>query len=133
VRQPAEVVLRLGYDSHVLTVNIAELKNRLSAFLQKVRAGEELLIKDRNVPVAKIIPFRRQDSEFDEFELVASGQMNLPRKALDEKRFWSIGGSLRRTERLQKALDKAIEQERDDAGVLGRQFHTSNRRTGQRK
>ena len=30
------------------TVNIADLKNNLSAYLAKVQNGEELLVKDRN-------------------------------------------------------------------------------------
>jgi len=34
--------------------SISDLKNRLSAYLQKVRAGETILICDRNEPVARI-------------------------------------------------------------------------------
>ena len=33
---------------------ISELKNRLSAYLRKVRAGGSILILDRDVPVAKL-------------------------------------------------------------------------------
>ena len=35
------------------TVNIAELKNNLSAYLEQVKNGEELIVKDRNRPVPK--------------------------------------------------------------------------------
>lgn len=35
--------------------NISTLKNELSAILRKVRKGEEVIILDRNQPVAKII------------------------------------------------------------------------------
>jgi prevent-host-death family protein len=35
-------------------VTISELKNQLSAFLKKVRAGESVLILDRNRPVARL-------------------------------------------------------------------------------
>ena len=45
-----------GYNGHVGTVNIAELKDQLSSFLQRVRAGEEIIIRDRNLPIAKIVP-----------------------------------------------------------------------------
>lgn len=38
------------------TVNIAELKNNLSAYLEQVRNGEELIVKDRNRPVARPVP-----------------------------------------------------------------------------
>jgi len=34
--------------------SISDLKNRLSAYLQKVRAGETILVCDRNEPVARI-------------------------------------------------------------------------------
>jgi prevent-host-death family protein len=33
---------------------ISEIKNRLSAYLKKVRAGESILILDRNQPVARL-------------------------------------------------------------------------------
>lgn len=33
---------------------ISELKNRLSAYLQRVRAGETVLILDRDQPIARI-------------------------------------------------------------------------------
>ncbi len=35
---------------------IAELKARLSAYLKKVRAGEEVLITDRGYPIARLAP-----------------------------------------------------------------------------
>jgi prevent-host-death family protein len=40
------------------TVNIGELKNQLSCYLQYVKNGEEIVIRDRSVPVARILPFR---------------------------------------------------------------------------
>ena len=33
---------------------ISELKNRLSAYLRKVRAGETVLVLDRNRPIARL-------------------------------------------------------------------------------
>lgn len=36
--------------------NIAELKNHLSEFLSSVEQGEEIEIRKRNVPIAKVIP-----------------------------------------------------------------------------
>ena len=35
-------------------VSISELKNRLSAFLKKVRAGQTIVVFDRNQPVARL-------------------------------------------------------------------------------
>jgi antitoxin (DNA-binding transcriptional repressor) of toxin-antitoxin stability system len=39
------------------SANIGTLKNQLSAYLQFVRNGEEVIIRDRNVPIARILPF----------------------------------------------------------------------------
>lgn len=36
------------------TVTISQLKNQLSAYLNKVRAGETVLIPDRDQPVARL-------------------------------------------------------------------------------
>jgi prevent-host-death family protein len=35
-------------------VTISQLKNRLSAFLKKVRAGQTIVVFDRNQPVARL-------------------------------------------------------------------------------
>jgi prevent-host-death family protein len=40
------------------TATITEVKNGLSAFLDRVRAGESVLILDRGVPVARLEPVR---------------------------------------------------------------------------
>jgi prevent-host-death family protein len=38
------------------TATISEAKNRLSAYLRLVKRGEEVLILDRTVPVARLVP-----------------------------------------------------------------------------
>lgn len=38
------------------TVKIAELKNHLSEHLRSVEAGNEIIVTDRNRPIARIIP-----------------------------------------------------------------------------
>ena len=38
------------------TAAVAELKAHLSRYLSRVRAGEEILVTDRNVPVARLVP-----------------------------------------------------------------------------
>ena len=44
----------MGY---MRTVNVAELKNQLSKYLRFAKGGEEIVIRDRNLPVAKLVPF----------------------------------------------------------------------------
>src|SRR5262245_37193825 len=112
------------------TVNIAELKDQLSSFLHRVRAGEELVIRDRNLPIAKIVPLHGEDGDPEERSLVASGHMTLPTRQLDKKRFWSIGGRMNRSSKIAKAILKAIAADRKGyAGLLGHKRDHSHLRT----
>jgi len=40
-------------------VKIAELKSKLSEYLRSVRSGNEVVIKDRETPIARIIPYEK--------------------------------------------------------------------------
>jgi prevent-host-death family protein len=56
------------------SVNIAELKNRLSTYITYAKAGETILIRDRNTPVAQLVPIPVDDGLTDEERaLVADG------------------------------------------------------------
>lgn len=57
------------------SANIADLRNRLTQYLQEVRAGEEIIVRDRQRPIAKIVPFTVDDDDAEEAGLVASGLM----------------------------------------------------------
>jgi antitoxin (DNA-binding transcriptional repressor) of toxin-antitoxin stability system len=73
------------------TVNVAELKNRLSAYLQMVREGQEVIVKDRDCPVARISPYGADTLSEEERRLVASGAMKLPTKGpVNWKKFWQM-------------------------------------------
>jgi prevent-host-death family protein len=39
------------------TVGVAELKAKLSAFLRRVQRGEEIVVLDRDTPVARLAPY----------------------------------------------------------------------------
>ena len=43
----------------MIKVQIAQLKNGLSLYLRKVREGTEILITDREKPIARIVPLTR--------------------------------------------------------------------------
>ena len=62
------------------SVNIADLKNNLSRYLNEVRQGEEVLIRDRNLPIAKIVPLSTDDEEEELLALAAQGLIGLPGK-----------------------------------------------------
>jgi len=92
------------------SVNIAELKNRLSVYLNDVKAGEEILVRDRNQPVARIVPLTRSKDEDEELLALASqGKLRLGHGVLDES-FWSLPAPRVPA----AALRRAIEQERDE-------------------
>lgn len=70
------------------TVNIAELKSNLSAFLELVRNGEELIVKDRNRPIARLLPLESgEDLDAEEEILVGAGLMRLPLEPKSEEFF----------------------------------------------
>jgi prevent-host-death family protein len=72
------------------SVNIGDLKDNLSRYLNEVRRGSEVVVKDRNKPIAKIIPLTTNDDDESELlELIAEGAARGPRT--DEvmpKSFW---------------------------------------------
>lgn len=70
------------------TVNISDLKARLSAHIQVVRDGEEVLVCDRNQPVARIVPCHLEDRSEQERRLVARGVLTPPLKKRPASRSW---------------------------------------------
>ena len=94
------------------TVNVARLKNQLSLYLRYVRKGETLLIRDRNDPIAKIVPLELGSDENKELaSLVASGTLQAAE---------TPGGTpssfykLPRTRMVKKDLSAMICEERDE-------------------
>jgi prevent-host-death family protein len=65
------------------SVNVAELKNQLSKYLTFAKSGEQIVIRDRSLPVAKLVPFEAEDASEEELLLVAAGKMRLPERPLD--------------------------------------------------
>lgn len=60
------------------TVNISDLKAQLSSHIQFVREGEEVLVCDRNKPVARIVPVELEDLSEPEKRLIARGVLLPP-------------------------------------------------------
>jgi antitoxin (DNA-binding transcriptional repressor) of toxin-antitoxin stability system len=72
------------------TVNVARLKDHLSKYLGFAKSGEEVIIRDRNLPVAKLVPFSTEGADAQELKLVAAGKLRLPKMHLDIKRLIKI-------------------------------------------
>src|SRR5512132_3717954 len=92
----------------VKSVNIAELKNGLSVYLNEVKAGEEILVRDRNQPVARIVPLARSMDE-ELLALASQGKLRLGDGVVDES-FWAMPAPRVPA----AALRRAVEQERDE-------------------
>lgn len=73
----------------MIRVSISRLKDQLSAYLQKVRAGQTVVVTDRNRPVAQLIPIDRQEREDERIaHLVSQGIIRLPKgPRIDLKEF----------------------------------------------
>jgi prevent-host-death family protein len=70
------------------TVNIGELKAQLSAHIRRVRSGEEVLVCDRNEPVARIVPCQFKDYSDAEKRLIAQGALRPPLKRRRPSASW---------------------------------------------
>jgi antitoxin (DNA-binding transcriptional repressor) of toxin-antitoxin stability system len=68
------------------TANIAELRDRLTQYRREVRAGEEIIIRDRQRPIARIVPLT-VDDETDDAALIAAGLMRKAQRPLPAV-FW---------------------------------------------
>jgi prevent-host-death family protein len=73
------------HNVHMRSVNIAELRRGLAGYLKRVRRGEEVVVRDRDVPIARIVPLSAEDQDFAAQlrELAAQGLLRLPSKKLD--------------------------------------------------
>lgn len=78
--------------------NIADAKARLSELVERVTAGEEIEIKKRGEPVAKIVPLQRPKKRIDVDALrrLTAGQ----KKWVDSDGDGSFVAWLRRTDQL---------------------------------
>lgn len=94
------------------TVNIGTLKNQLSAYLKFVRNGEEVIVRDRNVPVARILPFTlplpaEGDYAAEAAYLIATGQMSAAREKMEWEAFWALPRPTVSDEAVKEAIDWA--------------------------
>lgn len=94
---------------YMKTVNVAELKNHLSAYLNEVRAGREIVVRDRRTPIARILPIAHGADDDEELRMLASqGKVRLGGEPLDEA-FWDLPAPRVRA----RVLKRVVELERD--------------------
>jgi prevent-host-death family protein len=90
------------------STNIADLRNRLTQYLQEVRAGEEIVVRDRKKPIARIVPFSVDEGDEDA-ALMAAGLMRKGTGTLPAS-FWRA----RRPAIPLKAVVAAVSADRDE-------------------
>jgi prevent-host-death family protein len=80
------IAISYGHNEAMLSVKIAELKNRLSHYLDHVRRGETILVQDRDRVIARIEPAGEADRPRSDDERLAelekSGVVRRARKRL---------------------------------------------------
>jgi prevent-host-death family protein len=92
------------------TAAVAQLKAQLSRYLSRVKAGEEILVTERNVPIARLVPVDAAVAERDGVRdlerqgLVRVGAGRLP------KDFWGLP----RPRDPRASVRKAVAQEREE-------------------
>lgn len=92
------------------SVNVAELKNQLSKYLSFAKEGEEIVIRDRNLPVAKLVPFSAEEASEEELRLVAAGKLRLPKTPVTVDELLKIPtGSVAGRSGIQAILDERAE------------------------
>lgn len=78
----------IRYNCDMRTVKISKLKAQLSAHIQRVRQGEEVLVCDRDRPVARIVPMGTEDHSGQDQRLVARGILAPPLKKRPSSVSW---------------------------------------------
>ncbi len=74
-------------------ITLTELEANLRDYLKEVRAGREVLIRDRNRLFAKLVPIHEDDAlEAHVLKLAAEGKVRLPTAELPAE-FWEEPGA----------------------------------------
>ena len=84
------------------TVRIAELKNNLSRYLRSAQKGHEIVIKDRETPIARLVPYDRPSGRLGIRPAIGS------LKDLDQMPFYAPEGLT------VEDVDEALREERRD-------------------
>lgn len=74
----------------MLVAAVADFKARLSGFLRRVKAGEEVVVTERGRPIARVVPVGQPEtSDSRTAELAGSGLIKLSSGPLTDA-FWTM-------------------------------------------
>lgn len=96
------------------TASISETKAKLSALLDRVKAGESVTITDRGVPVAQIVPLPAGEVDWDARmqRLARAGVVRLPKEKLDVEAFLAMPRPRARASVVEALLEERRESDR---------------------
>ena len=97
-----------GYNSHMEKATISKLKDNLSAYLRKVRAGQAVVIYDRDIPIARLERIETKGRGADRLALLrAQGVLRPPLVQPSAARLRAIlGNPVRRAAHLAEAVQE---------------------------
>jgi len=98
------------------SVNIAELKNNLSRYIEQVKAGKEIIVRDRNLAVARLAPISGARAPDEELQrLAAQGKIRLGEGAIGED-YWNLKLPRVKTGviKARNVLQWLVDEERDE-------------------
>jgi antitoxin (DNA-binding transcriptional repressor) of toxin-antitoxin stability system len=91
--------------------SVSKLKNNLSAYLRKVRAGHPVVIYDRDIPIARIERIEDAGTAADRFTLLRSkGIITTPQRSLKGRQWRSQIQPVK----AMASLSAALRMQRDD-------------------
>ena len=115
-------VVTSSYYLRMMATGVKNLKTRLSEYLRYVRAGETVLVLDRDEVIAEIRPANRPDLAVLGVEetldaLAASGELSLPTST--EPFSKALGGGLKRfsVSKLGVSSKQLIDEQRTDRDI----------------
>jgi len=92
------------------TAGVAELKAKLSRYLERVKAGEEVIVTERGKAIARVVPFTRNGPTPAEYEeMIRAGIIRPARKRGLPPDFWD-----RMPEDPEGSVLKALLEEREE-------------------
>jgi prevent-host-death family protein len=103
-----------GYNGQMEKATVSKLKDNLSAYLRKVRAGHPVVIYDRDVPIARLERIESTGRGADRLALLrAQGITRPPVRTLSAAKVRAVlANPLSRSARLSEALQLERSEER---------------------
>lgn len=90
-------------------VNITELKTHLNIYLEEVKAGEEIEVRERDHPIALIVPAPRDEQDDELLALARQGKIRLGKGPIEDS-FWELPAP----EVPMDVLLRVVKEERDE-------------------